>query len=151
MICSHTLSVTQGDRALISWSVTNVNISSHRMLPCRPCFLRHFSSIMEWFHRLAGWPFDGTHRLISPPSARQVMGQTGWLGGVLGTWMLRVHPSSVHVQGIWMRTRIVSHFRTRTTLPPDNLHVAPLMCSIGSRVSFNLRWHCFASQLTGSV
>lgn len=56
------------------------------VLPCRLGFLSHVSSIMEWFSRLTSWPFDGTHRLISPPSARQVAGQAGcwrrWSGDI---------------------------------------------------------------------
>lgn len=53
------------------------------VLPWRPGFLSHISSIMEWSRRLTRWPFDGTHQLISPPSARQLTGQVSSLEGGL--------------------------------------------------------------------
>lgn len=82
------------------------------VLPCWPNFLRHISSIIQWFLPLAGWPFDGTHQLISPSSACQEVGWASWLRGDSGTWTPQVHLSSVLVWGIWIKEQPLSHFMT---------------------------------------
>lgn len=101
-------------------------------LPCRPGFLRQVSSIIEWIHRLTGWPFDGTHWLIGPPSARQVAGQAGWRRGGPGTRMLQVNLSSVLVWGIWMRTRLLSHSSTLPSLSLGNTYVTFLVGGVST-------------------
>lgn len=65
--------------APICWSLTNTpSVYCHADRGS----LRRVSFIIQCFYRLTGWPFDGTHWLISPASGRQA---AGWADGLRGS------------------------------------------------------------------